>query len=188
MADPERSLPLATVIWFGSLEFMSLGHGYDMVLLPPRHPTDGDHELSQPGGALRRYRCSRQARAARRRQAQRNRRHRLAEGDGIPRSSASQLDADRESHRSAARRNATTTQFDYTGTRNDAFVSIPVWTRPSCLGVCFFYKHEHECLRGTPWTPSTLHPRPCCIHTSFRVPGLHGDPRDGVPCNYFLTS
>jgi hypothetical protein len=46
MADPERPLPLATVIWFGSLEFMSLGHGYDMVLLPPRHPTDGDHELS----------------------------------------------------------------------------------------------------------------------------------------------
>jgi hypothetical protein len=28
---------------------MSLGHGYDMVLLPPRHPTDGDHELSQLG-------------------------------------------------------------------------------------------------------------------------------------------
>jgi hypothetical protein len=37
MADPERPLPLATVIWFESLEFMSLGHGYDMVLLPPRH-------------------------------------------------------------------------------------------------------------------------------------------------------
>jgi hypothetical protein len=63
MADPERPLPLATVIWFGSLEFMSLGHGYDMVLLPPRHPTDEDHELSH--------------------------RHRLAEGDGIPRSGAS---------------------------------------------------------------------------------------------------
>jgi hypothetical protein len=46
MADPERPLPLATVIWFGSLEFMSLGYGYDMVLLLPRHPTDGDHELS----------------------------------------------------------------------------------------------------------------------------------------------
>jgi hypothetical protein len=46
MAHPERPLPLATVIWFGSLEFMSLGHSYDMVLLPPRHPTDGDHELS----------------------------------------------------------------------------------------------------------------------------------------------
>jgi hypothetical protein len=66
------------------LEFMSLGHGYDMVLLPPRHPTDGDHELSQPGGALRQYRRSRQARATRRRRAQCNRRHHLAEGDGIP--------------------------------------------------------------------------------------------------------
>jgi hypothetical protein len=52
MADPKRPLPLATVIWFGSLEFMSLGHGYDMVLLTLRHPTDGDHELSQPRGAL----------------------------------------------------------------------------------------------------------------------------------------
>jgi hypothetical protein len=84
MADPERPLPLATVIWFGSLEFVSLGHSYDMVLLPPRHPTDGDHELSQPGGALRWYRRSRQACAARRRRAQRNRHHRLAEDDGIP--------------------------------------------------------------------------------------------------------
>jgi hypothetical protein len=71
---------------------MSLGQGYDMVLLPPRHPTDVDHELSQPRGALRRYRRSRQARAARRRRAQRNHHHRLAEGDGIPRSGASQPD------------------------------------------------------------------------------------------------
>jgi hypothetical protein len=46
MADPERPLPFTTAIWFGSLEFMSLGHGYDMVLLLPRHLTDGDHELS----------------------------------------------------------------------------------------------------------------------------------------------
>jgi hypothetical protein len=84
MADPERPLPLGMVIWFGSLEFMSFGHGYDMVLLPSRHPTDVDHELSQPGGALRRYRRSRQARAARRRRARRNHSHRLAEGDGIP--------------------------------------------------------------------------------------------------------
>jgi hypothetical protein len=84
MADPERPLSLATVIWFGSLEFISLGHGYDMVLLLPRHPTDMDHELSQPGGALRRYRRSRQARAIRRRRAWRNHRHHLAEGDGIP--------------------------------------------------------------------------------------------------------
>jgi hypothetical protein len=46
VTGPERPLPLATVIWFGSLEFMSLGYSYDMVLLPPRHPTDHDHELS----------------------------------------------------------------------------------------------------------------------------------------------
>jgi hypothetical protein len=38
---------------------MSLGHGYDMVLLLPKHPTDADHELSQPRGALRWYRLSR---------------------------------------------------------------------------------------------------------------------------------
>jgi hypothetical protein len=73
---------------------MSLGHGYDMVLLPPRHPNDEDHELSQPRGALRRYRRSRQARAARQRRARRNHRHCLAEGDGIPRSGASQPDVD----------------------------------------------------------------------------------------------
>jgi hypothetical protein len=29
MAHPERLLPLAMVIWFGSLEFMSLAHGYE---------------------------------------------------------------------------------------------------------------------------------------------------------------
>jgi hypothetical protein len=50
MVDPEHPLPLATVIWFGSLEFMSLGYGYDMILLLPSHPTDGDHKLSQLGG------------------------------------------------------------------------------------------------------------------------------------------
>jgi hypothetical protein len=61
MADPKHPIPLATVIWFGSLEFMSLGYGYDMVLLLPRHLTDEDYELSQPRGALRRYRRSRQA-------------------------------------------------------------------------------------------------------------------------------
>jgi hypothetical protein len=59
MADPERPIPLATVIWFGSLEFMSLCHDYDMVLLPPRHPSDEDYELSQPEGAIRRHRRSR---------------------------------------------------------------------------------------------------------------------------------
>jgi hypothetical protein len=49
MANLECPLSLATVIWFGSLEFMFLGYGYDMVLLPPRHPIDHDHELSLPG-------------------------------------------------------------------------------------------------------------------------------------------
>jgi hypothetical protein len=75
---------------------MSLGHGYDMVLLPPRHPTNADHELSQPRGALHWYHLSRQARAARRRQARHNHRHRLAEDDGIPRSGASEPDAKTE--------------------------------------------------------------------------------------------
>jgi hypothetical protein len=73
---------------------MSLVHSYDMVLIPPRHLTDGDHELSQPRGALRRYHRSRQARTARRWHAQRSHRHHLTEGDGIPRFGASQPDAD----------------------------------------------------------------------------------------------
>jgi hypothetical protein len=71
---------------------MSLGYGYDMVLLPPRHLTDGDHELFQLGGALRRYHRSRRARAARRRRAQRSHHHRLAGRDGVPRSGAPQSD------------------------------------------------------------------------------------------------
>ena len=36
MADGFRPLCLGTIMMFGSLEFMSLGSGYDMVLLPPR--------------------------------------------------------------------------------------------------------------------------------------------------------
>jgi hypothetical protein len=94
MADPKRPILLATVIWFGSLEFMSLGYGYDMVLLPPRHPADEDYELSQPGGAIRRYHRSRRARAARRRRARYNHRLHLAEGDGIPWSGTPQPGAD----------------------------------------------------------------------------------------------
>jgi hypothetical protein len=76
---------------------MSLGYDYDMVLLLPRHPTDHDHELSQPRGALRRYHHSRRARAARRWRAQHSHHHRLVEGDGVPRSGAPQPDADTES-------------------------------------------------------------------------------------------
>jgi hypothetical protein len=97
MADPERPFPLATVIWFESLEFMSLGYGYDMVLLLPRHPTGHDHELSQPGGALHQYHRCCQARTARRCRAQHSYYHRLAEGDGVPHSGAPQPDADTES-------------------------------------------------------------------------------------------
>jgi hypothetical protein len=81
MADFEHSFPLATVIWFGSFEFMSLGYGYDMVLLPPRHPTDCDYELSQHGGALRWYHRSHRAQTARRRHTQRSHHHRPEEGD-----------------------------------------------------------------------------------------------------------
>jgi hypothetical protein len=93
MADPEHPLPLATVIWFGSLEFMSLGYGYDMVLLPPRHPSDHDYEHSQHGGALRRYHRSRQASTARRRHTQcSHHHHRPEEGDTMLRSSTPQLD------------------------------------------------------------------------------------------------
>jgi hypothetical protein len=63
---------------------MSRGYGYDMVLLLPRHLTDHDHELSQPGGALRWYHRSRQARAAKRRRGHHSYHHRLAEGHGVP--------------------------------------------------------------------------------------------------------
>jgi hypothetical protein len=76
---------------------MSLGYGYDMVLFLPRHPTNHDYELSQLGGAVRRYRCSRRARTTRRRRAQRSNHHRLIGGDGVPRSGAPQSDADTES-------------------------------------------------------------------------------------------
>ena len=49
MADPVRPLRLGTMIWFGSLEFMSLGHEYNMVLLSPRAPpTDDDITHQQP--------------------------------------------------------------------------------------------------------------------------------------------
>jgi hypothetical protein len=97
MANPERPLSLATVIWFGSLEFMSLGYDYDMVLFPPRHPTDHDHELSQPRGAVHRDRRSRRARTARRRHAQHSKHHRLIGDDGVPRFDAPQLSSDMES-------------------------------------------------------------------------------------------
>ena len=66
MADPIRPLRLGTVVWFGSLEFMSLGHEYDMVLLTPRAPPSDDEvthrqprRRRRPGGRSRRARQAR---------------------------------------------------------------------------------------------------------------------------------
>jgi hypothetical protein len=66
MADPVRPLRLGTVVWFGSLEFMSLGHEYDMVLLAPRAPSSDDEvthrqprRRRRPGGRSRRARQAR---------------------------------------------------------------------------------------------------------------------------------
>ena len=69
MADPVQPLRLGTIVWFGSLEFISLGHEYDMVLLPPRaSSTDDDATHQQPARRRRsgqRSRCNRQARCVR---------------------------------------------------------------------------------------------------------------------------
>jgi len=63
MADGFRPLRLGTVMMFGSLEFMWLDSGYDMVLLPPRddtkprpepillQPMRGRHSGHHAGGA-----------------------------------------------------------------------------------------------------------------------------------------
>jgi hypothetical protein len=69
MADPIRPLRLGTVIWFGGLEFMSLGHEYDMVILTPgAPPTDGDVTHGQPRRRRHPGGRSRRARQARREQ------------------------------------------------------------------------------------------------------------------------
>ena len=66
MAFGFRPLRLGTIMRFGSLEFMSLGFGYDMVLLPPRddaeprleplppQPEHGRRSGHLAGGARRR--------------------------------------------------------------------------------------------------------------------------------------
>ena len=48
MADGLHPLRLGTIKMFGSLEFMSLGSGYDMVLLPPRGDAEPRPELIPP--------------------------------------------------------------------------------------------------------------------------------------------
>ena len=67
MVIPIRPLRLGTVIWFGSLEFISLGHEYDLVLLPPRAPLADDGVThQQPERRQRLGRRSRRARQSRR--------------------------------------------------------------------------------------------------------------------------
>jgi len=67
MADPIRPLRLGMVIWFGSLEFISLGQEYDLVLLPPRAPRADDGVAhQQPGRRRHPGRRSRHARQPRR--------------------------------------------------------------------------------------------------------------------------
>ena len=48
MADGFRPLRRGTIIMFGSLEFMSLGSGYDMILLPPRNDAEPSPEPIPP--------------------------------------------------------------------------------------------------------------------------------------------
>jgi len=48
MADGFRPLRRGTIMTFGSLEFMSLGSGYDMVLLPPRGDVESCPEPISP--------------------------------------------------------------------------------------------------------------------------------------------
>jgi len=48
MADRFHPLRLGTIMMFGSLEFMSLGSGYDMVLLPPHGDTEPRPEAIPP--------------------------------------------------------------------------------------------------------------------------------------------
>jgi hypothetical protein len=44
MANLQHPLRLGMVIWFGSLEYMSLVIEYDMVLLPPKHLADAQEQ------------------------------------------------------------------------------------------------------------------------------------------------
>jgi len=48
MADGFHPLRLGTIMMFGSLKFMSLGSGYDMVLLPPRDDAEPHLEPIPP--------------------------------------------------------------------------------------------------------------------------------------------
>jgi hypothetical protein len=47
MGSFQQPLQPGTVLRFGSLEFMSLDGGYDMVLLPSQHDNDDSHRLAR---------------------------------------------------------------------------------------------------------------------------------------------
>jgi hypothetical protein len=47
MDNLQQPLQPGTVLHFGSLEFMSLDGGYDMVLLPSQHDNDDGHRLAR---------------------------------------------------------------------------------------------------------------------------------------------
>jgi len=55
MATHVSPIPCSTVIWFGSLEFMSIGFGYDMILLSIKGPR-GARVMPTQSKALRRPR------------------------------------------------------------------------------------------------------------------------------------
>jgi hypothetical protein len=47
MDNLQQPLQPGTVLRFGSLEFMSLDGGYDMVLLPPQHDNNDGRRLAR---------------------------------------------------------------------------------------------------------------------------------------------
>src|SRR5919201_2632575 len=87
MADPASPLPRGTVVRFGSLEFMSLGHGYDMALLSVGNPSGSRGKPPSSGRAERRPRHH--ASPPRRRRNRRRPRHQPASGPGPAASSPS---------------------------------------------------------------------------------------------------
>lgn len=78
---------------------MSVGFGYDMVLLPPRHHTNRDYRFSQPGGArplllswLEEGHPDLHPRSSRRRRRRRNNRNRATGGAFHPAGASGQVD------------------------------------------------------------------------------------------------
>jgi hypothetical protein len=175
---------------------MSLGYGYDVVLLLPRHPTDHDYELSQHVGALHWYPHSRQARTVGRRHAQRSHHHRPMEGDTMIRLGAPRLDDHATSLVEDLRGMSLAASETLAGcpvippfgaappvgarSVSPMVGSISPRTLPYGLNTAAQqYASSLSTdmrLRGAPWAPSTFCPRSHSVRTGFRVPGLYGDP------------